>query len=46
MFLLKYTSTNMQGYYLVYAKTIEEAKLKLEEHLFFIDGLHIENATI
>jgi hypothetical protein len=46
MFLLKYTAINSKGYYLVYAKTEEEAIEKLKKHLFMLSILHIESATI
>lgn len=46
MFLLKYTSLNAEGYYLVYAKTEQEAIEKLREHLYMFSQLHIQSATI
>jgi len=46
MFLLKYTALNSEGYYLVYAKTEEEAIEKLKEHLLMFSQLHIQSATI
>lgn len=46
MFLLKYTSQNSSGYYLVHEKTEEKAIEKLKKHLFFLSLLHVESATI
>jgi hypothetical protein len=46
IFLLKYTATNSEGYYMVYEKDIDKAIEKLENHLFFLSNLHIENCTI
>jgi len=46
MFLLYYTSKNSEGYYLVYAKSEEEAIEKLKNKLFYMDQLYIENFTI
>jgi len=46
MFLLKYTALNSEGYYLVSAKTEDEAIEKLKDHLFMLSQLHIVSATI
>ena len=46
MYLLRYTATNTDGYYLVHAKTLKAAIKKLEKELFYLSNLTIINYTI
>lgn len=46
MFLLKYTSSNSEGYYLVYATCEEAAIEKLKDHLYFLWDITVFNYTL
>ena len=44
-FLLKYSSTNSEGYKLVYSTNEIKAIEKLKKKLFFMTSLYVESAT-